>query len=206
MVIYAALGHPPRWLWAVYFVSVMFIAGYYAWRADHLRLMPKLRVSEFFILKTPNMTNTGRPSGESVWIQILPKPITDAPVSDCQGHLLRVRCLNRNTGKWETTAFNEPLPLGWSMAGHLPRTLHPGVDQRLNIFWVWSMEPKQFKPCVEIMPLRAVNIFDPKDRFRFDVRITAKDTEPLDVTLEAAYTDEWDKPELKLLSSGQAAS
>src|ERR1700722_10520311 len=46
-VLWWFLGNPPVWAIALYLVAVMFISGYYAWRADHIRLMPKFEIREF---------------------------------------------------------------------------------------------------------------------------------------------------------------
>ena len=43
--IWFILGTPPQWMNVAAIFSGLFIAGYYVWRADHVRLQPKLKVT-----------------------------------------------------------------------------------------------------------------------------------------------------------------
>src|SRR5208282_540459 len=46
IVLWWMLGSPPVWLVAWAFVIALVVAGYYTWRADHLRLTPLLALRE----------------------------------------------------------------------------------------------------------------------------------------------------------------
>jgi hypothetical protein len=116
MVIALALLHPPAWVIVLYFLLVLVLAGYFAWRVDHLRLIPKLTVTKFYI----QPTNTNNPAESRVFVQILPECITEAPVLGCSGHLLRVCKRATIEEKWGPTALTEKLPLMWSYQDTLP--------------------------------------------------------------------------------------
>src|SRR5271157_521810 len=166
----------------LFFGGALMLAGYYTWRADHIRLIPKLDFHPQVITEiVPTL------GGEkALYVQVLPRCLTDTPVEHCQGHLLRV--LKLVGGSWESTLLNQPLDLMWSYHDSAPRTLYPGIDQRLNVLWVSvdiicpAVEPEQ-------TPARGNLIFTTNDTFRFDVRVTAKDCPPIDISIRALVGD-----------------
>jgi hypothetical protein len=194
------VGNPPAWINWIAVLLALLIAGYYTWRADHVRLMPKFVVEALHVQHTPNE------SGRSVWIQLEPRCLTDAPVEECQGRLLGV--MHRypvgsgiGSGNWETTDINEPLVLGWSHGGFFPITLEPGVGQRLNIFWLYSELPNPTVPqlCVGGTPLRAINVLTRQGSFRFHVHIRARNCPAVQVAVEYEPGSEWDKPHVSIM-------
>ncbi len=179
IVIWWMLGSPPVWLVAWAFVIALIVAGYYAWRADHIRLMPKLEFAPQ-VFTEPNMAltiNTNRPYPVN-YIQVLPRCCTDAPVEQCRGRLLRV--LKWNGQGWEPTSLNEPLDLIWSFHDSSPITLEPGIDQRLNILAI-TMNGVGLQ--VAQPPIKAGPAFSTDQDFRFDVRVTGKDCPPIDTSV-----------------------
>jgi hypothetical protein len=195
-LIWWAISNPKNPPLILIFVAAMLVAGYFAWRADHVRLMPKLAVQDVCIQETPTNTKERR-----VFVQILPKCLTDAPVRKCQGHLLRVYRQLGNDPAWELTEMNEPLDLEWSYYGNTPRDLQPKIDQRLNIcFWSDKYDGKYniMHPAVFPVPQLASSVFLHVGPFKFDVRITAEDCAPVDLAVVVAMTDSWNKPIVEL--------
>jgi hypothetical protein len=73
--IWFIVGAPPSWVnWTAVLVA-LFLANYYVWRADHVRLIPKFGVPEVIKFQsTPTMNpTTGQDTGTSVWVQLLPQ-------------------------------------------------------------------------------------------------------------------------------------
>jgi len=201
-----SLGNPPSWITALWFAIVLFFAGYMVWQADHVRLVPKFSVPQFHIQHTPNLVD-GRSTARSIWIQIEPECLTDAPVEECQGRIIRV--LHKwpadsgiGDGGWEATEVNEPQALSWSLTGYAPITLYPGVPQRLNIFWIHSDARQLLQPCVESVPLRAIEVLSQQGSFRFEVQLRGKDCTPVSVAVECERGNPWDKPNIKLITLG----
>jgi hypothetical protein len=200
-----SLANPSNPRLILVFVAAMFVAGYYAWRADHVRLIPKFEIREFRIQPTPTTDATGRISGSSIWIQLVPKCLTEAEVANCQGHLQRV-CKWSNAEGWLETELNETLPLGWSLLdeGHSPIILHPGVERRLNVFSIHSNNGV-IVPCVYPMPLRAQPVFSrittsgEPNAFRFDIKVTAKDCPDIDLQMKVQTRNDPFDPDIELL-------
>lgn len=185
-LVWWALGTPPLIL---IFVVAMFVAGYFAWRADHVRLIPRFEIKEFYIQPTP----TSIPHESRVYIQVLPTCLTEVPVSECRGHLLRVCKWSDAKNEWESTELNEPLNLAWSMHDASPLILQPGVGQRLNVCWIDNYG--HIVPDIPTgLPLRSASVFNSTDRFRFDIRVTARDCPPVDVFVVVQMGNEWNRP------------
>jgi hypothetical protein len=186
-----ALGSPPNWALILIFVVTMFVAGYYVWRMDHLRLMPRLTITEALTQHTPTSGPAG--PGSALYIQVVPKCLSDAQVEECIGHLLSVKRLHDSD--WQPTEINEPLLLKWSNDDDcLPKTIYPNVPRRLNVFAIHSNQ--QFMMCTNVMPLRGTGTLNTTDTFRFHIKLTAKDCEPVDVALKVKIGSQWNKPEL----------
>jgi|SRR5215469_2486478 len=156
------VGAPPTWVNWVVVLCALFIAGYYVWREDHVRLLPQFEASKFCRQLTPTTDGTGRPIGESIYVQLLPKCLTQANVEECRGILTSVDRWNGLKHTWETIE-SEPMFLQWShgdeKTGRLPITLHPEAENRLNVFYVHNSEQK-IRPCVSPFPLGFQTMFD----------------------------------------------
>jgi hypothetical protein len=173
-------GNPPMWIVALAFVWALLMAGYYTWRAEHVRLMPKLEfLDQIFVVPIE------KEGGEWVtYLQILPRCLTDSPVEQCQGHLLRVLVLKDD--EWKSTRSNEPLDLTWSTHDSAPRTLHPSIDQRLNV--LWASNQNGFILAVQ-EPIETRWVFNADDTFCFDIAVTAKDCPPISISVRATITE-----------------
>ena len=176
-IIWWALGNPPL---VLLFVLAFIVAGFFACHGNHTRLIPRLEIKKVIIQHTP----TSLPNDSRTYIHIVPECITDSPVAEVKGHLLRVWRKPEGGVEWLSTEVDEPAELVWSIFGNtLPRTLQPGVLTRLNICWI-SYINSTLLHLDGIYPLRWEHAFDNvSDTFKFDVRITAKDCSPVDVSV-----------------------
>ena len=82
-VVWWALGNSPLIL---LFVLAVIVAGFFAWHGNHARLIPRLEIKKAIAQHTP----TNFPDDSRTYIQIVPECLTDSPVVDVKGHLLRV--------------------------------------------------------------------------------------------------------------------
>jgi hypothetical protein len=194
-IIWWSLGTIPPWAIALFFVWALIVAGYFSWRMDHIRLLPKFEVREFRIQETPTEGLQRR-----VYVQLLPQCLTDASVKECQGNLLRVFKQIAGDSDWVLTSMNEPLHLEWSYRGAGPLTLEPGIDQRLNICYRIS-DLSMLIPAIPSLPSRWREVFNSTGTFKFDIRITAEDCPPVDVSIAVSLDDcEWNRPKVSLIS------
>jgi hypothetical protein len=202
--IYFIVGTPPAWVNWMAIIIALFIAGYYAWRADHSRLKPKFKVEEIRFQKTP--ISGGGPNAAAIYVQLVPTCLTDAPVYECQGHLLQVCRWSSNKNDWEPTEMNEPVHLAWSHGDGSPITLQPGVPRRLNVFYMCNVGERRIMPAIDYIPLRAQSVFAVDDTFRFDIKVTARDCAPVDIRLRVRRGDQWDRPVAEFDSSAASKS
>jgi hypothetical protein len=195
--LYTLFVAPSKVAFLYYLLFVVFVTGYYLWKADHLRLMPKLTVSgQIKYHRTPTADSLGRDTGSSIWIQLSPKCLTDVPVEQCSASLREVRRWSEEDKKWKSTDMNESLPLGWSFGHekHLPITLEPGNERRLNVLTVHSSN-KLLIPVTYPLPLLwGKSVFNEKDTFLFDITLRGKDCPPIDVYLTVKCGSQWDEP------------
>jgi len=198
------VGAPPTWVnWAVVLFA-LFMAGFYVWREDHVRLLPQFDVEEFHRQRTPTSDLAGRPTGESVYVQLLPKCLTEANVEECRGILTSIDRWNGLNTEWETIE-SEAMFLQWShgdeKTGHLPITLYPEAENRLNILYIHSSDQK-IRPCATPFPLRFQSLFDGTPwatfAYRFNIRLTAKDCAPVAVSLTVQTGNDPLNPSIEL--------
>ena len=190
-VIWWFLGNPPVWIVAVVFVWVLVLAGYYAWRAERIRLIPQITLNEIVL----QPTTTGDPTQNAIYAQVVPKCLSQASVGSCEGYLLRVMRWDKING-WMPTELNQPLRLKWSFYGSTLLTLHPGIDQRLNLFSVTNVH-NVMRLETDPVPVAAFYLLRFQDRFRFDVRITSHDCPPADMSVFVHIGDRWDTPTVR---------
>lgn len=198
------LYYSPPWALLGWVVAWVFlVAGYFAWRADHIRLIPKFSVTT---LCPPNEIATENPEVTALFIQIIPECLTDAPVHGCRARLLRVSKRSEDDGNWELTTMDAPLFLDWDYYGSGELPLEPGVRQKLNIC-SWSSASQLIVPSVHPLPLQFKTIFNERDTFKFDVRFTATDCEPVDVSVLVSLRNrEWNNPQISLIQGNGNAN
>jgi hypothetical protein len=153
--LWVIFGNPPTAAKVLFVFGAAFLAGYYAWRSDHMRLLPKLAVEKIETVVAPI-------SGSEhayFYIQLVPRCLTQSPVAECQGTLLRVKKKHGDESEWSDTVLDEPLPMEWSLRGHAPLTLQPGILQRLNV--CFSPDNAQILvPTVSPLPTRWQQVFN----------------------------------------------
>jgi hypothetical protein len=177
-------------------VAALFFAGYYVWRADHVRLLPQLSVGGVVVQETPTSPTGGRRAA-FVQIELICKG--DAPVEECRGHLLRVYKRFHGENEWTLTEMKERLDLQWSHKGCVPLTLYKSGGQNLNIC-SHGNEISIIMPAVSPLPLRWREVFDSTGSFRFDIEITAKDCAPVSASVSVSFDDcKWNQPQVEIL-------
>jgi hypothetical protein len=207
--IYFIVGNPRAWInWAAVILA-LFVAGYYIWRADHLRLMPKLKITEARFQGTPVERNQ-MIVDERTFIQLIPKCLTESPVYECMAYLQRLDRLTADN-QWEETALDRNVILNW---GEDRVVLHPGAEKPLNVFFI-QHRTKQIIPAVrsdaDIPWPKFDSIFARKPEgigaFRFYIQITCSDRingkyvsiAPVRVCLEVRFGADRLRPSLDLM-------
>ncbi|MGA7380739.1 MAG: hypothetical protein WBX03_07795, partial [Terriglobales bacterium] len=193
----ATLCYPPLKLWFLtYLLTLFFTTGYFLWKGDYVRLQPRFRVSKIIAQRT----ETEASDVTSIFLQVLPECLTDAPVEDCHARLLLVSRPD-GYGKWIPTEMNSPLKLGWDYHDYEPLTIEPGIGQRLNVCW-WDNHATAIIPTVNPMPSKWRTIIGPGP-FKFDIRMTGKDCAPVDFSVTINLLGrKWDDPEYALIQGG----
>jgi len=172
---------PSRSLLGLLFGWIVLVAGYYVWRADHLRLMPKLGIGDVNMI----YAGAGVPDKKRRFVQILIECTTEGPIENCRGQLLRI--LKLSDGKWEPTHIDEPLDLLWSFVDEPILTLEHGAPRRLNVFIVENTS-RTIVPWTRIKPKLPSA---PSDIFRFDVRVAGDDCPAKYIPLKVTFGDQW---------------
>jgi hypothetical protein len=149
---------PPWRVTSLCLMGLIFISGYYLWRADHVRLLPRFAAVDF--VRNDARTVDGHYSS---YFQVLPKCLTAASIEECVGFLTSIEMQDAKSGEWRIVE-DEVLPLEWSFGGdaaaHLPGTLYSGgAERRLNVFFINSVE-RRIRPCVYPVPVRVLEMFD----------------------------------------------
>jgi hypothetical protein len=190
-LIWWALGNPPLIL---IFVCAALLAGYYAWLPNHTRLVPILVARRVVLEQTPtNHANTHR-----TYIQILPECLTDKPIENCRGILLRVWRRADERSEWEPTPLNQPLELNWSYLNVSTITLEPNLGQRINVAWIDNMMPRLL-PDTTTIPMQVYAVFSNSDSFKFDVEIVGKECPPALISVVVDNAHVWN--ELRITSA-----
>jgi len=167
-------------------LGAVFLAGYYVWRADHIRLIPKLELGSLRTVPTPTFT----PGIDRQFVQLLVKCRTEGSILDCKGQLLRVMKWSTRGNDWQPTQIDEVVDLLWSNLDLDSITIEFGADRNLNVFFAqtdWRILPR-----VNQIPLRSILNYAPGDIFRFDVRVSARDCPPEYTSLKATVGASWD--------------
>lgn len=135
------LYYSPSWKALGWVVAWAFlVAGYFAWRSDHVRLIPKLAVREIHRQETP-VTHGENIVDHRTFIQLVPACLTDSPIYDCVAFLQRVEKLTAE-GNWQETELDRNLILPWR------KEHHPQSEQMLNVFFI-QHKTNQVIPCLQ---------------------------------------------------------
>jgi hypothetical protein len=179
------LGWVVAWLFLV--------AGYFVWRADHIRLIPKLKIAGTGFQDTP-VVRDGRVVDHRTFVQLLPECLTESPVYECVGYLQRIE-RRGGQNQWEEIALDRNLRLGWSEEN---LELHPRAEKPLNVFFL-PHNTNQIIPTVrqdaDIPFQRFDALLMQESVLRFHVQITCSDRvngnfvsiQPVKVCLEVRF-------------------
>lgn len=164
---------------------IVFVAGYSAWRAYHVRLIPKLKIGPARTI----LTSTNAPNVQRKFVQVLVKCATESPLDNCRGQLLRI--LKWSNEDWQPTHVDESLDLLWSNIDVPTIALEPGDPRQLDVFFVDSAT-RAITVFAERMSMRMSLASSPSDVFRFDVRVAAKDCPPEYMSVKVSFGQNWD--------------
>lgn len=187
-------------------VTALFFAGYYVWRVDHIRLVPKFEVRNYITQSTDTIGGDGRKNGWSMYFQLLPKCLTEVNVEECRGLLTSIEMWDSLTSNWEVKE-SEVLFLQWShgdsVTGHEPITLYSGAERRLNVFFVHSSGDHQIRPCVTPSPVRFITLFNQLPLMevkavKFKISVLAKDCPTVKLAMTVQLTNDPYKPHIDL--------
>lgn len=168
------VGNPPVWLnWSAVLVALLG-AGYYVWRADHIRLIPKLKIAGTRFQDTPLTLGGFGIIDNRTFVQLLPECLTDAPVYECRAYLQRV---DKQVGQdqWEPTNLDRNLLLHW---GEDKVELHPQSERPVNVFYIQHRTNQiipNLPPNADIPREKFDLLFMKEPALRFYVQITCSD-------------------------------
>jgi hypothetical protein len=188
-----SLGLPKNWAVVLWFIVAWSLAGYYVWRAVHIRFVPKLSIVAARFQDTP-VTNGSVIVDNRTFVQLVPKCLTESPVYECMAYLQRV---DKRIGQdqWEETSLDKNLILHW---GEDKRELHPQSEQSLNVFFIQHNTNQiipNLKPDADIPLAKFDSILMREPILRFYVQVTCSDRmngsfvsiQPVRVCLEVRF-------------------
>jgi hypothetical protein len=168
------------WINWVAVIIALFFAGYYIWRVDHVRLIPKLDIDDLSMKYAPMGADKKRR-----FVQIRVKCKTEGLIEDCRGQLLRI--LKWSDGKWEPTHIDEALDLWWSFVDGPTVRLEDGAPRHLNVFFVENTS----RNAITWSQIQLRLPYAPLDIFKFVVRVAAKDCPAEYISLRVTFGDQW---------------
>lgn len=199
---YTLYRPPSRWLLGWVVAWAFLVAGYFTWRAYHVRFIPKLAVRDWHFQETP-ITRDGMVYDHRTFVQLVPTCLTEAPVYDCVAYLQRVEKLSA-ANDWEETTLDRNLILNWA------NEHHPQSEQMLNVFFI-QHQTNQIIPCLppsaDIPWAKFDSIFRGEPGltdFRFFIQITYSDKvhgdslKPVRVRLDVKFDGDQFHPSLKM--------
>jgi hypothetical protein len=202
-VLWWSLAGPSNTKLIVAFVAAMFVAGYYAWRAEHIQLMPKFVVAQFTRQTTDTFDQTGKQNGWSEYFQLVPRCLTEANVEQCRGLLTSIEMLDGFSHGWKSVE-DEVMFLEWSHGDATPIPLYPHAENRLNVFYLHSSN-REIRPCVQPYPVRFITLFNQLQlrqisAVKINIKIIAKDCQPVEVVMKVQLGDDPTHPTVELES------
>ena len=167
------------------------IAGYYAWRADHLQLTPQVQLE--FANERPFVEPTG-PRQTFVRVKV---NCVSGLRANCEGHLLAV--YQEVVGHFEPLC-RETLDLTWAQLDQAGRLeIERDAPRLLN---VCVQEGQRLVPCAARIPNTLLEQLSHPGTFRFQVHVTGK--EPLCIQVKLAPSDTY-HPLVELVPSPSKA-
>jgi hypothetical protein len=205
----ATIWYPPaRIVFFIYVLIVAFLAGYYLWRDNYVRLIPKLGISGTRFQDTP-VTSNDVILDHRVFVQLTPECLTESPVYECVGYLQKIE-KRVEENQWEETALDRNLVLNW---GEDKVELHPRSEIPLNIFFIQRNTRQiipNLKPGADIPWQKFDAALNNEPILRFHVQITCSERihgnfvsiPPVSVCLEVRFVGpNFLRPQLQLISA-----
>jgi len=194
--IWFIVSTPPIWINVTAVGFALFMAGYYVWRADHVRIIPKMRLQDVINLE-PMSNQADLSIISTLTIQIVPTCMTDAIIHDCTGYITGISRLETGKTIWVDILKNTSLTLMWNP---MKQDLFPGISKPLTVFvisnsWVLQIWSRDTPSALETMFLHA-RLHESRDVFRFDIRVVSPECPPVDRSLRFEITDDWMKPKI----------
>ena len=173
---------------AAILLAVLF-AGYYVWRAYHIRLIPQLALADITVTRLPPSAPTQK------FVQITAQCTTEETINDCRGQLLKVMRWSPRQAQWEPTQVDGTIDLLWSELDIPSVILEPGAPRRLVIFAIennnWQIIVWDTKRATRL-PLT----YSPDAVFRFDLRVGQPGFKPEFASIKVTFKQQWGEMEL----------
>lgn len=201
-VVWSGLGNPPISAKVTIIVIALFLAGYYAWRVERLRLIPKVEFGNPRVIPTPTTTaETGESGPKRIVGQVLVRLRSpDVPVHNATGQLLRVWRCSPKDDDWILTEADEPLDLLWSVVDQPFRTLNS--DQQLCVFFIDENNP-HIRIWTDRVTLRTERLFEDSARddiYKFDISVRGENCPPVYISLKVQLGDRWNNPTFEAIT------
>jgi hypothetical protein len=166
-------------------LSASVLAGYYVWRAYHIRLIPQLELTDIYVRNLPD-----RSAPTQKFIQITAQCATEGTVYDCRGKLLKVMRWSSKQEKWEPTQVDGTIDLLWSELDVPSVILEPDAPRRLVIF---AIENNNWQIIVwdERRTTRLPLTYSPDAVFRFDIRVGQPGFKPEFTSVKVTFRSQW---------------
>ncbi len=195
-----ALTTPPAWVNWLAVLFALFFVGYYVWRVDHLKLISKFEVKEWFAQPTDTFEN-GKKNGWSFFYQLQPRCLTEANLEECRGFITSIEMWDGYKNDWEVVE-KEVMFLEWSHENEKPTILYSGGEKRLNVFAIDNRN-LQIMPRTIPFPVRFLTLFNQLElrqikAIKFHIKIVAKDCSPVKLTMKVQVGSDPFKPIIDL--------
>jgi hypothetical protein len=195
-----ALANPSNRHLVAAFVIAAFIAGYFAWRADHTRLIQKVALGDVRAVVTPTtIVPSGHRGPDRAVVQLAVQCETDVRIEACRGKLVSVSKWDASTGQWQGTAIDEPLDLLWSVIDSAERSLDPKIPVRLNMFYLEDVPNRRIHICTDRIPFRMEQVFlgaSANDVFKFDLVVSSTDGPTATASFRVKLGNQFSNPDV----------
>jgi len=145
-------------------------------------------------------TFTNAPNLQRRFVQLQVRCTTEGAVEECKGNLLKVEKWSAFNKAWQPTTCDEPIDLLWSTINVHITTLEPGLDRRVNLFFIDTN--RWLLPAETPVPLRAAITYAPGSILRFHVRVGGKECQPQYTFIKATFGQAWDDITVKEIKNG----
>ena len=189
-LVWWALGAPTNHALIVVFVAAMFVAGYYAWRGERIRLIPKMRFEGF----------ATELSSSEVDVQVTLECKTESVVQGCMVYVVKIYKWENST--WVDLLGNNALPVDW-ISPSAKFDLMPGIIKRVSFARIVS---NGLFVCSRDVSSRLTavlqqSLVDCGSVLKIDLRAASPDCPLADISLRFEATERWLKPLVTIADS-----